>query len=232
MTVSLHIEALTKKVGIYNLDRLGLEDVESANYDLQDRDDLERFMEDVDALVESGELDELNDAEVVTGIDPEGIEEMTLSDEKGLEESIGIDAFTLANFSTLSRLELLEKAEVGDVFYLRSERGEGFWDLSAETEDEQANPEKLVMGYFDCSEALDTYDLLRESYFDYLCDTMVPAALHYGEQPCNLDRFDFKPSFVQGALYRIAVEPDTGIKVLERLPCPPKIFLDESAEIV
>ena len=232
MTVSLHIEATTNKVGIYNLDRLDLEGIDSAGYNLEDREDLERFMDDVDALVGSGEFEELDDAEVVTVIDPEGIEEMTLSDEKGLEESIGTDAFTLTNLSTLGRLECLEKAEEGNIFYFRSERGEGFFDCSTETEDEQADPGKLQMGYFDCSESLDTYDLLRESYFEYLCDTMVPAKLTYGENAFNMDQFVFKPTFIQGALYRITVEPDSGLKVLERLPCPPRIFLDESAELV
>ena len=138
----------------------------------------------------------------------------------------------MINRSVIEPLSPITEAEEGAIFYLRCESGEGFWDLSFETGDETADPGKLSIGYFDCSESLDAYDLLRESYFDRLCDTVLPSELHYEGTEGVRERFDFKPGLIEGSLYRVVVDPDSGEKVLERLPCPPRIFLDESEEIV
>lgn len=231
MSANVHIEGTANKVGIYRIDDLEIEGVESENYDLQDREDLERYMEAIDALVESGELDLLENGRTVVSLDPEGIEEFTLSIDESQEESLSLDALQLLNRSILEPLKSISEAEEGAIFYLRSENGEGFWDLSLETEG-TVDPAKLSLGYFDCSESLDTYDLLRESYFDVLCDTVLPADLRYGDEPFSQERFDFKPGLIQGSLYRVTTDASTGEPILERLPCPPRIFLDESEEIV
>lgn len=231
MSANVHIEGTANRVSIYRIDDLQIEGIESENYDLQDREDLERYMETIDALVESAELDLLENGRSVVSLDPEGIEEFTLSSDESHEESLSLDALQLFNRSILEPLKSISEAEEGAIFYLRSESGEGFWDLSLETE-ENVDPAKLSMGYFDCSESLDTYDLLRESYFDVLCDTVLPSDLHFAEETFTQERFDFKPGLIQGSLYRVAVDATTGEPLLERLPCPPKIFLDESEEIV
>ena len=231
MTANVHIEGTAKRVGIYRIDDLAIEGIESESYDLQDREDLERYMETVDALVESGELELLENGRVVVSLDPEAIEEFTLSVDEGEEENLNLDALQLLNRSILEPLKAIEEAQVGAIFYLRDESGEGFWDLSFETE-EAVETEKLSLGYFDCSESLDTYDLLRESYFDVLCDTVIPSELRLGETVAVQERFDFKPGLIRGALYRVGVDASTGDPLLERLPCPPRIFLDESEEIV
>jgi len=231
MTANVHIEGTANKVGIYRIDDLEIEGIESESFDLQDREDLERYIETIDALVESGELELLENARVVISLDPEGIEEFTLSVGEGEEESLSLDALQLLNRSILEPLHPITQAEEGAIFYLRDENGEGFWDLSLETE-KSVTPAELSLGYFDCSESLDTYDLLRESYFDVLCDTVLPSELRFGEETFTQERFDFKPGLIRGSLYRITVDASTGEPLLERLPCPPRIFLDESEEIV
>ncbi len=231
MTITIHLEGSTEKIGIYNLDRLELEGIDNGNYDLEDREDLERYLEDVDALVESGELDALESAEVVSVLDPENLQEILLGDGSREEEALEIDAITLQNIPADRFLHLIEEAEPGEILYLRNERGEGFWDFSAEVEDEEADPSKISMGYVECSLELDTYDLLRETYYDRLCDTFLPTELRYDETPFNRDRLLFNPSFISGTLYKVVRDPETGTKVLERLPVPTRIFLDESEEI-
>ena len=231
MTITIHLEGSSEKIGIYNLNRLELEGIDNGNYDLEDREDLERYLEDVDALVESGELDELESAEVVRVLDPEDLREILLGDGSGEEEALETDAITLQNIPADRFLRLIEEAEPGEILYLRNERGEGFWDFSAEVEREEVDSSRISMGYIECSLEFDTYDLLRETYYDRLCDTFLPTELRYGETPFNRDRLLFNPSFISGTLYKVVRDPETGTKVLERLPVPTRIFLDESEEI-
>ncbi|WP_457605244.1 hypothetical protein [Nitratifractor sp.] len=231
MKLSLHIEADARKIGLYNLDLMDLEGIDNADYDFHDREDLERYIDDVDALVSSGEFDVLEESTVFTVLDPENVREMTLSIDEGTEESLSPEECVYNNLSPDSRLKCLERAEEGQIFYLRSERGEGFWDLSLEREEETAEPEKLECGYFDCAETLDTYDLLRESYYDYLCDTILPEKSSYAGTPFQVDSFQFRPSYIRGALFRVVTDPVSGAKALERLPVPDRIFLDESADL-
>jgi len=232
MEIKIHLEAGAAKVGLYNLDQLELEGIESDAYDLNDRDDLLRYIEDVDALVESQELDLLEAASVVVGANPEEVEVLGVSVDGGEEQEIGYDALTLKNLSPADPLGVIDRAELGEVFYLRSEEGRGIWDLVTESEESDFSPEKITMGYYDCGQGLDTYELLAESYYDYLCDTFVPAECDYAGSRFEIDNFDYKPSLISGSLYRVVLDPDSGEKTLERLPCPPRIFLDESEEEV
>jgi hypothetical protein len=232
MEIKIHLEAGAAKVGLYNLDQLELEGIESDAYDLNDRDDLLRYIEDVNALVESQELDLLEAACVVVGANPEEVELLGVSVDGGEEQEIGYDALTLKNLSPAEPLGIIKEAEVGEVFYLRSEEGRGIWDLFTESEESDFSPEKITMGYYDCGQDLDTYELLAESYYDYLCDTFVPAECDYAGNRFEIDNFDYKPSLISGSLYRVVLDPESGEKTLERLPCPPRIFLDESEEEV
>jgi len=232
MEISIHLEGTTKKVGIYNLDQLGLEGIESDAYDLMDREDLQRYMEDVDALVESGELDLLEAAEVVTGIDPESLEVLTVTVDGAEEQEIDREALTLKNIPVTEPLAVIQRAEPGEIFYLRSEEGQGVWDLGTESDEETFRAEETELGYYDCSMDLDTYEVLAESYFDALCDTLVPTRSRYDGNPLEVESFDFKPTLIRGALYRAVLDPESGAKTLERLPCPDRIFLDESEEEV
>ena len=230
MELSIHLEGTTKKVGLYNLDQLELEGIESDAYDLTDREDLLRYMEDVDALVESGELDLLEAAEVVTGIDPESLDVLTVTVDGAEEQALERDALTLKNIPITDPLAIIQRAEPGEIFYLRSEEGPGILDLGAESDEETFRAEETELGYYDCSMDLDTYAILTESFFDTLCDTLVPTRSRYGKIPLEVESFDFKPAFIRGALYRVILDPQTGDKTLERLPCPDRIFLDESEE--
>jgi hypothetical protein len=150
----------------------------------------------------------------------------------GEEQEISYDALTLKNLNVNEPLGVIERAEVREVFYVRSEEGRGIWDLVTESEEEAFSPEKIEMGYYDCAQTLDTYELLTESYYDYLCDTFVPGKCSYAGTPFEVDNFDYKPALFSGSLYRVILDPVSGEKTLERLPCPPQIFLDESEEEV
>ncbi|ADV46172.1 hypothetical protein [Nitratifractor salsuginis] len=232
MEIKIHLEAGAAKVGLYNLDQLELEGIDSDAYDLEDREDLQRYIEDVNALVESQELDLLEAACVVTGANPEEVDLLGVSVDDGEEQELSYDTLTLKNLSVDEPLGIIERAEVGEIFYIRSEEGRGIWDLYTESDEEEFSPEKIEMGYYDCAQTLDTYELLTESYYDYLCDTFVPGKCSYAGTPFEIDNFDYKPALIIGSLYRVILDPESGEKTLERLPCPPQLFLDESEEEV
>lgn len=230
MEVTLHIEAGARQVDIYDLSGLDTEEIDPASYDLENREDLRRFIDDVDALVESGELNLLERAVTVTGVDPETIEDLSISDESGEEEHpLETDRIQLNNLSPFEPLGILEEAETGTIFYLRSEEGIGIWDLKAELPEMPTEP-GVEMGYIDCGGELDSYELLRESYLDYLCDTYLPSRCRIDGVQTEVDRFDFEPVRIEGALYRVVTDPESGLRTLERLPCPSRIFLDLYAE--
>ena len=230
METTLHIEAGARKVGIYNLNGLESDEIDLAAYDLESAEELRRFIDDIDAMVESGELTLLERAVTVTGIDPETVEVLSLVSEGEEEErELDIDRFRLKNLSPFEALEVFENADAGAIFYLRSEEGIGTWDLKADLPQTPEEP-TVEMGYFDCSGELDSYELLRESYLDYLCDTLIPSECRIEDANADADRFDFEPVRIEGALYRVATDPESGLRTLERLPCPSRIFLDLYAE--
>ncbi len=228
--ITIHIEGQTRRVVLYNLNSLDAEAFTTDEYDFNDQSDLQRFIEEINALAEEGELDALEDVRAVLALDPEGIEEITLHQGTPQEagESLDPENFILDNLSPNAPFEMIQRAEVGDLFYLRSESGRGIWDLTGEGAKEEESP--MEIGYYDCTEDLDVYDALRESYYDFVCDTLVPERLKVGGTPLSLDRFDFEPAQIYGALYRVTEDSESGVKSLERLPVPPRLFLDESEE--
>jgi hypothetical protein len=227
MDRTLHLEGTARRVGIYDLGALEPEAFDPDTYDLEDEADLARLAENIEAMAESGELDLLGNSIVVTGVEPETIDTLSLS--RGEEEHpLEIDALRMKNLSACDPLKPLLEAEPGTLFYLRSEEGEGVWDLHAEIEETAG--EEVEMGYYDCSRILDNYELLRESWFDYLCDTLVPDETRIAGVRTDTERFVFRPTRIEGALYRVAAEPGSETRFLERLPLPPQSYLDESAE--
>ncbi len=228
--ITIHIEGQTRRVVLYNLNSLDAEAFTTDEYDFNDHSDLLRFVEEVNALAEEGELDALEDVRVVLALDPEGIEELTLHRGTPQEtgEPLDPESFVLNNLSPNTPFEMVQRAEVGGLFYLRSESGRGIWDLVGEGAKAEESP--IEIGYYDCTEDLDVYDALRESYYDFVCDTMVPERLKVAGTPLSLDRFDFEPSQISGALFRVVEDPENGLKSLEHLPVPPQLFLDESEE--
>ncbi len=228
MNITIHLEAEAKRVGIYNLNQLELEGIDSEAYDLGDQDDLARFMEMINSLVESQELELLEAGKVVVGINPEGIEHLGVSIDKEEEQEFSYDSMTLKNLPLTDPLGIIKRAQVGEIFYLRIEDGLGVWDLVCESEEDSFSYEKIEMGYYDCSEGFNSYDLITQSYYDSLCDTLMPAKCAYKDTPMQVDNFDYKPTLITGSLYRVIHDPESGVKTLERLQSPTQTFLDES----
>ncbi len=224
MAFKLHIEGEGRKIGFYKLNRLEMEGVEiDADTDFEEMDIKELF-ENINAYIESGELDELESSQTLTVVDPETAS-LTL-DADGLEEvEISLDDVMLENLNVDKKLELLEKSKIGDVFFVRSEVGEAYWDLAGEGE-RTFSIQNVKLGYLDCSESHDQYDLLRDSYYEYLCDLVVPEVAYYNDEKLELEEHVLRTRQVFGDLYIVRQELPGREKIFQRVTLEEKMRLD------
>ncbi len=194
--------------------------------DLNEAEDVREVMEQVEAYAQSYELDLATEVQSFTVLPTDGIE----LEEEAEEETtpLTLDRFELKTRSLNPVVELIASARSGDVIYLRREHGLGEWRLCYDP-DEVSGEYRL--DYFDCARFdLDDYQLISESYFDHLCDTLIPQTMAVGETPATLEYSLFEPRIVYGELYRVMAHPTTGTKLLERVAIPGHYFLAEEVE--
>ena len=160
-------------------------------------------------------------------MNPEDVEYLAISDEESDEKEISMDSFKLVNKTMDEAKALLQRANVGNVIYLRKEQGKANISLSLEM---QNNDETMNLSYFDCSTDMDEYDLLCESYYDVICDTFLPESLTTQENQESVENFVFEPEIVYGELYKI-VENEDGIKSLIKIEIPGYYFQDTQRDI-
>lgn len=190
--------------------------------DLNEEADIRTVMEQLDAYSESAEIDLTTDVRKFVVMDPEGIKGLSiLSDSK--EQNLALDDITLVNKSFDPVSEILQASNEGDLIYLRKEKGLSNWEFSIEETDCS-----LRLEYFDCTKKLNQYDLLSESYYDALCDTILPESLSCGEEKARIESFDIDPQIVYGELYRVILDNEAGEKILDRIDLPGFYFLDKT----
>jgi len=219
----IHMEGEATRLTLSNLGTL--EGAELEPEDLNEAEDIREVMEQIEAYAQSGELDLGTQIQSYTVLPTDG----SVLEEEGEKEDtpLSLDRFVLENHPFNPVAELITHAREGDLIYLRREEGPGEWRLCYDP-DELTGEYRL--DYFDCARFdLDNYELLREGYFDYLCDTFIPESLRIGDLPATVEYALFEPRIVYGELYRIAEEED-GTKYLERVEIPGHYFLAEEVE--
>ena len=218
------LDADTKVVTLSNIS--GLDDLEGVLEDLNEEFDISMAMERINEFAESGELDAASDVLRFSLVNPEEIESLTC--EEGEEQrDVSLEEFVLEHETPQSVQDFIESLREGDVVYLRKESGPAHFEIVVESEKENA---KIAFGYFDCSGEYDFYDLLDESYLDAVCDSVLPEQVHVEEGAGRVDVFDFEPQVVYGTLYRVITDPQSGIKMLERVEMPAYYFKSELPE--
>ncbi len=224
MAFKLHIEAEGRKIGFYKLNRLEIEGLEiDADTDF-DEENIKELFENINAYIESGELDELESAQTITTFDPESAT-ITL-DADGIEDvDVSLDDITLENVNSDKKLEILEKSRIGDIFFVRSEVGEAYWDFSGEGEP-SFEIQNIRLGYLDCTESHSQYDILRESYYDYLCDLVLPEEAYYNDEKLELDEHVLRTQHVFGDLYIVRQELPGREKIFQKVVLEEKMRLD------
>ncbi|WP_456380818.1 hypothetical protein [Hydrogenimonas sp.] len=227
MAFKLHIEAEGRKIGFYKINRLEIEGIE-IDPDMEfDKENIQELYENINAVIESGELDELDEAQTITSFNPETAT-ITLDADNQEEIEVAVDDLTLENVNVDKKLELLEKAKIGDVIFVRTEVGEAYWDIGGEGE-ASFDLEKVKLGYLDCSRSHNQYDILRESYFDFLCDLVLPEEAHYGDEKLEIDEHVLRTQQVWGELYIVRDNIPDHRKEFERVDIGGPMLLDTTA---
>ena len=209
-------------ISIVSLSNVGtLQEYNIDSEDINEESEIKSIMEEIDAYAQSGELNVMTDVCTYKVMNGEDIEYLAIADEEGDEKEVSMDSFKLVNKDMQEMRSLLERASVGDIIYLRKEEGKANMTLSLEIEEN----ETMSLCYFDCSVDMDEYDLLRESYYDTVCDTFLPETLSTKENQASVDNFLFEPQIVYGELYKI-VTNEAGIKSLQKVEIPGYYFQD------
>ena len=216
------LDADTKVVILSNVGRLEELDIEFE--DLNENFDIASAMEQIDAFAESGELDIKSDILRYTLVNPEEIDSL-VCEEDGKQRDVSLEEFVLEYDTPQSIQDFIERTKEGDVVYLRKEIGKAHFEITAQSEKEDA---KISFGYFDCSGEYDFYNLLDESYLDEVCDSLLPKQVSVEEGEAVVEVFDFEPQIVSGSLYKVKTDIDSGIKMLERIEMPAYYFKGET----
>lgn len=229
MAFRLHIEGEANKIGFYKLNDLELEGFDPDQEMALDAESIRELMETANDYVESGELDLLEDAAVVTTLDPDATT-ITLDADSQEEVELSVDDITLAPENVDKKLTMLEKARIGDIIFVRTEVGDAYWDYSHDGE-ESFDSQKVAVGYLDCTRSHDEYEVLRESYYDFLCDRLVPGELTFQGEKLEVDEHVMRTNQVWGELYVVRENLPDHRKVYEKVDLggPLRLDLDESS---
>ena len=168
---------------------------------------IEEIYEVVTDLVESGELDALVSPQEIKMASLETLE-IELD-----EQSLDNGSIKLTNGDLTNLLDLSQNEE-GELFLLRHYKGDG--EFSYEVEDD-FDIKKLGFDYIDCSQNFDQFDILRESYLESFCDSIIADSIKYKEEPLEFDDFIFEPQLVKDELYIVKRDPVTNLNFLEKL---------------
>jgi len=189
--------------------------------ELNEESDIEAAFESLDEYAQSSEIDLTCDVKSLVVLNPEELKFISIESEESTKE-LTLDDFKLKNIPLNDIDKLIESAEIGDLLYLRVESG----DISYRVE--VNNNLDLEIGYFDCSNELNSYDLLAKDYYSNICDTILPETLlKFG----TLDEFKFEPNIIYAKLFKVVYNEELNSKVLKKLEAPAYYFLDETKSI-
>ena len=215
-------------ISIVSLSNVGsFEEFNLDSEEINEESEIKSIMEEIDAYAQSGELDIMTDVCTYKVMNGEDITYLACADEESEEKEISIDTFKLTNKTLKPIKDLLEQASTGDIIYLRKEQGKANILLNLEISN---SDEVMSFSYFDCSTELDEYDLLRESYYDVVCDTFLLESLKTETNKATTENFVFEPQIIYGELYKV-VENEEGIKSLQKIEFPGYYFQDAQRNI-
>jgi len=213
---------LEGNTSILSISNIGdLEEFDFNIDDINEEADLNEIYEQINSYYESSELDLATDTLKYRVINPEDINYLAIKDNED-EKEISLDDTILEHKSIDSISKFLDNANIGDLIYLRKEEGRVSIEYSLEEID------KLTFEYFDCLGELDQSDLLAESYYDIICDSIDLDKIKSKNEQAQIDRFDFEPDLIYGEFYRVLYDAENDEKRLEKIDIPGYYFLDSS----
>ncbi len=230
MALSVQINANARIFRLFDLaDLLRESDIDLGAVDWSQQDEIDRLYKRVTEFVETGEVGAYDDMLFhMHGFDPETAE-ITLRDTE--ERQVLPDELTLVNLPVGEIVREIEGLDAGKIVLSTLTNGDAQWDFDSDLSVETIDPSALSVGYFDCGEETDQYDVLANALFDYLCDTFSTDRIAYDSAGLELADFVFHPSEVYGQLFRI-VEDETGLKTIEKIDPSSAALQDQSWQLL
>ena len=231
MAVNVHIDAKAKIFRLFDLRQLmGESDLDLSEVDLSQSDEIQALFERVTEFVETGEVGAYDDMLFhLHGIDPEICE---ISLQNGEEKVVSLDEITLKNDTIAPELlKKLERYEPGNLFLATLTTGDAAWDFMGDREHDKIDPAKLTMRYVDCSEELDTYEIIASALMEDLCDVVSTDGISYAREKLELQDFVFHPKHLYGKLFVVTKALESSARVLERID-PPAVELQDNGWVL
>ena len=214
MGLNLSIKGTAKIFKIYNISRIDIEGVDIRSYDLEVKEDVVELFNIVNDFVETGEADVYEGHSEIHGVDAEDCRFVLTNGEK---KEFVLDNVTLKNIKPQELLKDIKNANIGDIFFIKSFEGEALWDFDSDIDTQSVDPQKLEVGYVECLEDMDQYDVFKEGIYDLLCDTVTTDYLKYDSEKFELLDFVFHPIHIFGQLYIVKEDPLGETKVLQKV---------------
>ena len=216
MALTVSIEAKARICRVFDLSQLiDASEFDPAEVDLSQQADIRQLYEYVTEFVETGEVGAYDDMLFhLHGFDPE-ICEIVIHDRK--DRTIDPDAITLRNRPVAEIVGDMERLPAGKMVLATLSTGDARWDFAGREEVAQADPSALQLGYYDCGGEGDSYEIVANALFDYLCDTFSTDGIAYGGEALELQDFVFHEQQVYGEIFVVTQAPDSDLRMLQRL---------------
>jgi len=204
---NITIKGHAKIVKIYNLSEF--DSLEIDNFDLSSKEGVDELYNYLNELTDIGEADSESSTVTINGLDADDATIVVDNQE------LSVDDLILKNENLKHIITDIEHAKEGDLFFIKTLEGEGTWYLKSDKDIKKVND--IYLEYADCSTMFDQFDLLREGYLDFICDTILPETISYKGVHIELDEFYLNPTQSYGELYILKKELISKSKILERI---------------
>jgi len=201
------IKGRAKIVKIYNLAEI--EGLDIDNFDLNSKEEIDELYNSLNELTEIGEADSISSTIIINGINAD---DATITVDN---QELTVDDIILKNENIKHIIADIEHAKEGDLFFIKTLEGEGTWNFKSDKDIKTVN--NISLEYADCSIMFDQFDLLREGYLDFICDTILPETISHKGVHIELDEFYLTPTQSYGELYLLKKELISKSKILERI---------------
>ncbi len=213
----LHLEGEAYEITLSNLKDLNGLDFEIE--DINEEFDISYAFEQIDALSDSYEIDLATDLLKFKLINPEDISLLELQTDDETKE-LTLDEFKLKPKDLSSVNKFLKSTKVGDLIYFKKSVGSIVVDY-------KSCNSHFTFNYIDCTNILDQYQILANSFYDELCDSIIINELKCSNRKVNIDYYNMKPKLIYAKLYKVIFDEISKKKVLEKLDIPTYYFEDK-----
>ena len=152
-------------------------------------------------------------------------ERCTIKITNSQQKVFSVEEVELKNIHIDEILKDIQRAESGEIYFVKCFEGDALWDFDSDFEGEP-DPAKLKIGYIDCTIDIDQYEALSSGYYDMLCDMIYTDYIEYENSRFELVDFVFHPMKIYAQLYVVRKDAVTGSNILEKVDLGGRMITD------